>query len=110
MPGIHDHRPIPNSEAAVRIAEEAVQRLWDISAQQRAIVVQRIVQVAESDDPLLAIKAAWIFLAMDEGNRAAAKLLAQLDEQYGLPVDAALEALARRLDAPEHPAERALAS
>jgi hypothetical protein len=106
----HARQPIPDAEAALQIAEEAVQRPWDISAEQRAIIVQRMVQVAESADPLLAIKAAWVFLAMDEGNRAAARLLAQLDERYGPPIDAALEALARRLDTPEHTAERALAS
>jgi hypothetical protein len=39
-------------------------------------------------------------MAMHKGNRAADRLLAQLNEQYGLPVDAALEALARRLDPP----------
>jgi hypothetical protein len=102
--------PTPDAEAALRIAEEALQRPWDISTQQRAIVVQRMVQVAESADPLLAIKAAWVFLAMDKSNQDAARLLAQLDEQYGPPVNVALEALARRLDAPEHTAVRALAS
>jgi hypothetical protein len=110
MPAIHARQPIPDAEAALRIAEEAVQRPWKISAEQRAIIVQRMVQVVESADPLLAIKAAWVFLAMDKGNRAAARLLAQLDEQYGPPMDAALEALARRLDAPKQPAVRAIAS
>jgi hypothetical protein len=51
-----------------------------------------------------------VFISMDKGNRAAARLLAQLDERYGPPVDAALEALARQLDAPEQPAVRAVAS
>jgi hypothetical protein len=94
----------------LRIAEVCIHRPWDISAEQQAIIVQRVAQVAESEVPWLAIKAVWVIIAMDKGNRAAARLLAQLDKRYGPPVDAALEALARQLDAPEQPAERAITS
>ena len=109
MPPIQARQPIPDPDAALRIAEECVHRPWDISAEQRAAIVQRVARVAESEDPWLAIKAVWVFIAMDKGNRAAAQLLAHLDEQYGPPVDAPLEALARQLDAPGQPAVRAIA-
>jgi hypothetical protein len=75
MPAIHTRQPIPDPDAALRIAEECVHRPWDISAEQRAAIVQRVAQVAESEDPWLAINAVWVIIAMDNGNRAAAPWL-----------------------------------
>jgi hypothetical protein len=96
-------------EAVIRMAGEAVVRPWDISAEQRARIVERLGQIAESESPLVAIKVALVYLKMDQANRAAAELLDWLDERDG-PLENALDALASGPDEPEEPAIRAMAS
>ena len=96
-------------EAVLRIAGGALIRPWDISPRLRARIVERLGQIAESESPLVAIRVALVYLKMDQSNRAAAALLARLDEKCG-PLENALHALASGLDQPEEPALRAVAS
>ena len=95
-------------EAVLRIAGGALIRPWDISPRLRARIVERLGQIAESESPLVAIRVALVYLKMDQSNRAAAELLARLDDKDG-PLEHALHALADGPDEPEAPALRAVA-
>jgi hypothetical protein len=104
------HQPIPDPDAALRIAREAVQGPWNITAEVRRITLDRLGEIMRTGKPLQAIQCAWILLAMERSNRASAELLMKLDTFCG-PFDAReLQALERWLDAPEQPGLRSVAS
>jgi hypothetical protein len=79
-----------------------------ISEADRAAIVQRIMEIIETGKPMEAIEAAAVLIRMDRSNREAAKVLLKLDGRIGLSEE--LDRLAARLDAPEQPAVRAIAS
>ena len=96
------------AEATLWTAEESLFRPWMISEADRAAIVQRIMEIIETGKPMEAIAAAMVMIRMDRSNREAAEVLLKLDGRIDLSEE--LDRLAARLEAPEQPAVRAIAS